>query len=523
MAEAAPAPCRHPAFTELERRWTEIRHLESVAALLSWDQETMMPAGATAARSAQTATVAATVHDRLTAEELQRVIEEAEVAAAEPLQRAAVAEARRLTRRALAIPRRLAGELAAAAALGTEAWQRARAEDRFAPFRPALQRLVELKWEQATLLSSGSGPDGDPYDALLDEHEPGARAADLDRLFASLEPELVALGRALPVATPPAPPAASARYPLAAQREAGVRVARALGFDESRGRIDASAHPFCVGLDPTDVRLTWRAEPDDFRPALLGCLHEAGHALYEQGLPPALAHGPLGGAASLGVHESQSRLWENRVGRSRGFCRWLFTWLPELLPALPCADPDELWRHLHELRRGPIRVDADEVTYDLHVLTRYRLEKALLSSQLEVADLPDAWNEEYRGLLGLTPTSDRTGVLQDIHWAVGLFGYFPTYTLGNLAAHQLFEAAVAKLGDLDADFERGDFAPLLGWLRDHVHSLAATLPPRELIRRATGRPLETDPFLRHVRGLVGLQAPSPAAARAPGAGGGPRR
>jgi carboxypeptidase Taq len=501
MLDAPPTPPipRPPAVVELERLWGEIRRLEAVEALLSWDQETMMPARATAARSEQIATLAAIVHDRLTSDELQRAIEEAEREASGPEERAAAAEARRRTGRALAIPRRLAGELAAAAALGTDAWQRARADGGFQSFRPALDRLIGLKREQATLLS---GPDAALYDALLDEYEPGARAADLDRLFAELEPELVALTRELPAEPGVAKETGAARYPLASQRDAGARVVRAIGFDEQRGRVDSSAHPFCIGLGRDDVRITWRADPDDFRPGLLGFLHEAGHALYEQGLPAHLADSPVGGAASLGIHESQSRLWENQVGRSRGFCRWLWSWLPELLPAVPFSDAEALWRHLHELRRGLIRVDADEVTYNLHVLARYRLEKALLSAELTVGDLPEAWRVEYHRLLGLTPPSDRLGVLQDIHWAIGLIGYFPTYTLGNLAASQMFEAAVAELGNLDAAFERGDFAPVLSWLRERVHSVGATLPPREVVVRATGRPLEAAAFLRHVERLV---------------------
>ncbi|HVS65728.1 MAG TPA: carboxypeptidase M32 [Thermoanaerobaculia bacterium] len=486
-----------PAIEELHEWWAEIRRLESIEALLSWDQETGMPASAAIGRSQQLSTVATLLHDRLTSDQLQRAIEKALQAEGTPLESAVALEARRRSGRALAIPRRLAGELAAAGAVGAASWQQARAENSFDRFQPALERMIRLKREQAAAIGAASG---DLYDALLDEYEPETRAADLDRLFSHLESELSPRARALPVAPAAAVAGGAPAYPLERQREVGLRVVAALGFDPARGRIDASAHPFCITIGPDDVRFTWRADVHDLRPGLYGFLHEAGHALYEQGLPPDLFESPAGGAASLGLHESQSRLWENLVGRSPGFCRWLWAWLPEHLP-VPFSTAEQLWAHVHEMARGAIRVDADQVTYDLHILARYRLERSLLSGDLEVGELIDAWHAVYADLLGVTPADANHGVLQDIHWAIGLFGYFPTYTLGNLAASQLFEAACAELGDLDAGFAGGEFAPLLGWLGERVHRLAATVSPAEVIVRATGRPLQADAFLRHVHEL----------------------
>jgi carboxypeptidase Taq len=504
MSRPTPTATSDPSFQELTERWHEIRQLESVEALLSWDQETGMPAAAATGRSHQLSTIATLLHDRLTSDELRRAVEDTLESAATPLESALAREAHRRTERARAIPRRLAGELAAAGAVGAAAWQKARAENRIEPFRPALEHMIGLKREQAAALASipGARP-GDLYDALLDEYEPGARTAELDPMFAQLERELAPRARELPaepaVAGTPGPKAPT--YALERQAEVGRRVVAAIGFDLERGRIEASAHPFCITIGSDDVRFTWRTSPLDLRPGLFGFLHEAGHALYEQGLPAELFSTPVGGAASLGVHESQSRLWENLVGRSLGFCRWLWTWLPDTLPGLPWAGPEALWRHFHEMSRGLIRVDADQVTYNLHILIRYRLERRLLARELEVADLEEAWNAAYGETLGLTPADAGSGVLQDIHWAIGLFGYFPTYTLGNLAASQLFEAALRDLGPLEPRFAEGDFAPLLAWLRDRVHRLAATRSPAQTIASATGGALHAGAFLRHVEAL----------------------
>src|SRR6185436_4825912 len=290
-------------------------------------------------------------------------------------------------------------------------------------------------------------------------------------------------------------------FPMEAQRQLGTFVAAEIGFDWTAGRLDHSTHPFCTGIDRRDVRLTWRGQEADLRQALMGVLHEMGHGLYDQGLPAAWESTPLGEPASTGVHESQSRLWEILVGRGRPFWRWL---LPHVRQAFPGYAPplDPVWKALHAIKPTLIRVEADEATYNLHVLVRFELERALFGGDLQVADLPAAWDDLYAEVLGLRPPDLVQGVLQDLHWAAGLFGYFPTYTLGTLAAVQLFGAARTQLGDLDAQLARGEFAPLLGWLRERVHRHGARYAPRELLTRAAGAPPSAEPFLAYLEGIA---------------------
>ena len=291
------------------------------------------------------------------------------------------------------------------------------------------------------------------------------------------------------------PAAARGEFPLEAQVACARATVAQLGFDLARGRLDAAPHPFCTGFGRDDVRLTWRADAADFRPAFFGILHEAGHGLYEQGLPARGERRPFGEAVSLGVHESQSRLWENLVGRSPAFWRWAWPRLCAALPAARALDPARFLALLHSVEPSPIRVEADQGTYDLHVVVRFELERALIAGELAVDELPAAWNAAYERRLGLRPKDAAEGVLQDIHWSMGAFGYFPTYTLGNLIAAQLFAAARRALGDLDAAFERGEFAPLLAWLRTNVHAHGSLFEAPELVRRATGQALSPHDYL----------------------------
>jgi carboxypeptidase Taq len=295
---------------------------------------------------------------------------------------------------------------------------------------------------------------------------------------------------------------ARGRFPGDAQERFGTEVAEAIGYDFDAGRLDESAHPFTSGFGVHDVRITWRWEEDDFRPGLFGVMHETGHALYEQGLPSELEGTPAGGAVSLGIHESQSRLWENLVGRSRSFWEWALPRFHQAFPDHAAVTLDALMPSLHTVRPSLIRVEADEVTYNLHVVARFEIERALFAGEVEVPDLPELWDETYEQLLGVRAPSAADGVLQDIHWAMGGFGYFPTYTLGNLVNAQLFEAAQRDLGDLDLQFGNGEFAPLLGWLRDRIHRHGSRFGANELIEQSTGAPLSTAPFLAHVRRIV---------------------
>jgi carboxypeptidase Taq len=458
----------------------------------------MPPAGAEA-RGRALATLAGLRHARLTDPELGETVAGLAAAAEPGSEWAAQArEAGRLVRRATAVPRRLAEELAAAASAGLAAWEVARPRRDYALFAPALERVLALKREEAACLAAG----GPPYDALLDDHEPGATAASLAPLFAALRARLVPLVRAVVESGRTVDESvARGSYPQEGQRQLGAWVAAEIGFDFTAGRLDRSAHPFCMGIDRRDVRITWRGEEDDFRAGLMGILHEMGHGLYDQGLPAEWAGTPLGEAASTGVHESQSRLWEILVGRGRAFWRWLY---PHFRRAFPGQGPDldGLFPVLHAIRPSLIRVEADEATYNLHVLVRFELERALFDGSLGVADLPAAWDDAYEATLGVRPGQVSEGVLQDLHWAAGYFGYFPTYTLGTLASVQLYRAAERELGDLDAALAAGRFAPLLAWLRERVHRHGARFLPGELLTRAVGGPLSAEPFLTYVEGVA---------------------
>ena len=480
--------------------WGEVFDLLTTEEMLRWDQETMMPTAGHDRRGPVLSTLAGLRHRLLTAPELR-----AEVAAgldrADPdgIDREQLVVANREIDRATCIPERLVQELAAAASIGVQSWQRARREKSFALFAPALERIVELRREEAMIRAVGDHP----YDGLLDEYEPGLRTARLTELFGRLEVDLAVMVKAAADSGVDVDEsAASGSFPCEVQRSFGMWAAERIGFDFDRGRLDLSAHPFCTGLDPGDVRLTWRCKASDFRPGLFGILHEAGHGLYEQGLPVEWRRQPLGLVRSTSLHESQSRLWENQVGRHRGFWSFIAPRFREHFPAAAKTGEEELWRAVNRVAPGPIRVDADEVTYIPHILVRFRLEVALIGGELAVADLPAAWNEGYRALLGIDPRDDAEGVLQDIHWSTGLFGYFPTYALGSLASAQLFAAAQRQLGDLGKRFSAGELDGLLRWMRENVHRHGCRYTADALLERATGSPLSPEPFLEYARGKV---------------------
>jgi len=485
----------------LLRLWGEIADLAAAAELLGWDQETCMPPRGQEGRGRVLATLAGLRHERLTAPALWDALE-ACAAAAEPGTplAAMVRDARRQVERARRVPGDLARALAETQSRALARWQEARRQDDFSLFQEDLEAILRLKREEAAdLAEEGQGL----YDALLDEYEPGTREAALEPLFRRLREALAPLVQAVAdsgrvVDESPA----RGRFPRDDQLAFGRMVAERMGFDFQAGRLDASTHPFCSGFHPGDVRLTWRWQEDDFRPALFGIMHEAGHGLYEQGLPLEWQRTPIGGAVSLGVHESQSRLWENQVGRSRAFWEWALPRLRERFPGCAATSVDVLWPALNVVRPSFIRVEADQVTYNLHIALRFGLEQALFRGSLEVADLPEAWNEASEELLGIRPRTAAEGVLQDIHWAMGAFGYFPTYTLGNLVAAQLHARAREEFGDLDALLARGELEPLRDWLRERVHRHGSRWRAPELVERATGRPLGVEDFLEHVRGLV---------------------
>ncbi len=485
------------AYEAFIRRVKEIHLARSTEGLLEWDQETYMPPKGSETRAAQLAFIAGLAHDLLTHEDFGRLLGDVEREGSEdPVAAANVREMRRKYDRAVKIPTPLMQDVVRTAALARDAWLKARRESVFDVLAPHLLRLVELKREVAQRV----GYEAEPYDALLDEFEPGARAAGIQQVFDELKRELVPLVQAIKDA--PRQPDTSVlqrECPVAAQAEFGRRIAAAMGFDFEAGRLDISAHPFCSGSSPLDVRLTSRYDEHYLPMSLFGILHEAGHGLYEQGLDPQHIDTPMGTATSLGIHESQSRLWENLVGRSHAFWVHFFPSLQAAFPSLTDVLLDDWYFAINAVRPSFIRVEADEVTYNLHIMLRFDLERRLIAGQLAVKDVPAAWNERMRELLGITPASDAEGCLQDIHWSMGIFGYFPTYSLGNLYAAQFYNAACAALPDLDAQIARGDLQTLRAWLRENIHRHGARYRPGELVQVVTGAPLSHRPFVDYLR------------------------
>jgi carboxypeptidase Taq len=478
------------AYAELVRLSRETAVLSSCLELLDWDEQVAMPRGGVEHRAQQTSLLAGLVHDRTTDPRVDELLGAVESASrsGEPddAMLVNVREMRRAFERERRMPKRLVEEIARVSTLASQAWSEARQRNDFATFVPWLDRTFALAREEADAVGYASAR----YDALLDEYEPGMTTHRLSALFLGLEHELVPLVRSFEGEPPPAPAHVLAReFPVDRQRLFADAVAAALGFDLERGRLDVGHHPFCTSIGPGDVRIALRYFPRNFADGFFGLLHEIGHALYDQGLDPAHYGTPLGESASLGLHESQSRLWENHVGRSPGFWRHFYPQLRSTFhEALHDISLETFRRVVNRVAPGAIRVRADEVTYDLHILIRFELERALLSGDLHVADLPGAWNDMYRRYLGVTPRNDRNGCLQDGHWSEGLIGYFPTYTLGNIYAAQLYDAAERAVGPLDEAFAAGDFLTLRSWLAEHVHRHGQRFGVASIIERATGRP-----------------------------------
>ena len=493
------------AYEALVGELRETAVIASAGAVLAWDQETQLPTAGSKLRAEQLSALSGIVHERHTHPRVQEWLAAAEADAdlsADPRVAANLREIRRDLDRALKLPGSLVRELAQTAALSQRAWRDARETSDFSTFAPWLGKTLELARAKAACYR----PDADDgYDGLLDEYEPGASAATLETIFGELRARLAPLIAEIAEQGPPAPgPLDALSIPVPLQIEFNRAVASRIGFDFDAGRIDVSTHPFCEGIGPGDTRLTTRFREDDFLDALSSTLHEAGHGMYEQGLPKEEYLGqPLGEAASLGIHESQSRLWENLVGRSRAFWEWALPGARAgLRSELGGASVDDVFRAANRVEPGLIRVDSDEATYNLHIMLRFDLERALLSGDLAVSDLPAAWNDRILSDLGLDVPDDRSGCLQDIHWSMGAIGYFPTYTLGNLYAAQLWEAAERDLPGLEEAVASGDFGGLLGWLRDRIHRHGRQYSAAELCLRATGEELSADPFFRYLEGKL---------------------
>lgn len=480
----------------LEQRVRELGELRRVMALLSWDRQTTMPARGVEARARAISTVAVLRHRHMIAPELGELLDAAEAGPLDAHQAAVVRLVRHDRDRSLRLPDELVRRIGMAATRGNAVWEEARTQHDFALFQPHLEEMVALKREQADLL----GHDGERYDALLEGYEPGMRTAQVEPMFAALTSELAELLDQIRAADPlPAPPFAGRTFPADAQMRFSLRLLPDLGYDLEAGRLDLSAHPFSTAIAIRDVRITTRMYADDPFPSVMGTIHEAGHGLYEQGMNPDYEDLPVSSPPSLGLHESQSRLWENVVGRSRGFWQHYTPVICDVLGApMAGTSPEDVYRHVNTVQASLIRVDADEVTYNLHVLIRFELELALMREELEVADLPGAWNDAYQRHLGIRPPHDGDGVLQDTHWSGGAFGYFPTYTLGTIYSAMLWERLRRDLPDVDGQIAAGEFAPLLGWLREHIHHPGSLYEGPELIERVTGGELDHRPLMRYL-------------------------
>jgi carboxypeptidase Taq len=489
------------AYAELISRIKEYSLLGSCGSVLGWDERTYMPRQGSAHRAEQMALLARMTHEMLTAPEIGRLLAEVEgsssVAEKDSVPAVNIREIRRSYDRAVKLPKELVEELARVTTRAQQIWQEARQASDFAAFQPWLEKIVQLKREEAAAIGYKKAP----YDALLDEYEPGATTAETTAVFAELRKDLVPLVSAIMATGRRAPHEVLEReYPVQRQQAFGQQAAAAIGFDFQAGRLDVTTHPFCSGIGPGDCRITTRYNPRRFNDAFFGILHEAGHGIYDQGLDPEHFGTPMGTATSLGIHESQSRLWENQVGRSRSFWENFFPQTRQTFPeALDDVPLEDFVFAINDVQPSYIRVEADEATYNMHIILRFELEQALISGDLKPADVPAAWNEKFSQSFALVPPTEALGCLQDIHWSMGGIGYFPTYTLGNLYAAQFMEQARQDLGDLDADFRRGEFRRLKGWLNEKVHRSGQRYRAAELCRRLTGKPLSHAPLLRYLR------------------------
>ncbi len=478
-------------------RIREIGQLEATAALLDWDSETVMPENGLSIRAEQLTLLATLAHDRLTDPKLGDLLSQLEDKTDDEAAATNVREIRRQHEREVRIPKTLVERIARVSTIAKSAWAKARSESAFDRFAPHLAELLDLRRQVAEAI----GYEGECYDALLDEFEPGATAVELAKVFDSLRTPLAAFVKQLVESeTQPDPSIIERRFPIEMQTLWCRQSAELIGFDFKSGRIDTSVHPFCSGTGPGDVRLTTRYMENFFPSAVFGTLHEAGHGLYEQGLPNNHVFTPRGHAVSLGIHESQSRLWENMVGRSRAYWERYYPQCQTAFPeALSDVSLDAFYGAINTVRPSLIRVEADEVTYSLHIILRFEIERDLLEDRLQVSDVPEAWNAKMTELLGVTPEQDSDGCLQDIHWSMGAFGYFPTYALGNLFAAQFFAAASRAMPDLQDQIRQGDFTSLLEWLRVNIHLHGQRYRANELAQNITGTPLSIEPFMTYLR------------------------
>jgi len=482
----------------LRDRLARITDLNHAAAILEWDQETYMPEGAEESRARQVATLRSFAHELLTDHATSRLLESATPESA--LDQDLVRVTRKDVEKATRVPSELIAKMAIASGRSKGAWQKARATNAYAKFAPHLATIVDLTIQHAEAL----GYQETPYDALLDQYEEGLTTAEVTRVFSDLRDRLVPVVKTIAAAPVISDAAVHGNFPHDAQWAFGIEVAKQLGYNFHCGRQDVSAHPFSTAFSITDVRITTRVDPTFFSPSFFGTLHEAGHAMYEQGIDMALEGTPLADGTSLGIHESQSRLWENLIGRSRPFWQHYFPHAKKAFPeALAGVNLETFYRSANTVEPSLIRVEADEVTYNLHIMLRFELEQDLISGKISVNDLPREWNDRMENWLGIRPSNDSEGVLQDIHWSLGAIGYFPTYALGNLMSTQLFEAAKRAIPDLDVKTANGNFSDLLQWLRTNVHQHGRRKSSGQILKDATGSGISADSWMQYVQTKFG--------------------
>ena len=488
-----------PSLKQFKIITNRIAQLGQIAALAGWDQQTYMPPAAAQSRGEQMAAISEVIHELSIADETGRALScaESDTAGMDPDSDDVrmLRVARRSYDLALKLPGSLVAEMSRQQAIAMSVWQEARATSDYARFAPALTTTLDLVREAVGYI----GYTEHMYDALIDQYEQGATHASVAAMYADLTPHLVKLTGAIRQAIQVDDAAIYGHFPVDKQKETTLRIVRALGYDLTRGRQDEAAHPFCTSFSRDDVRITTRFDTGFLQQALYASLHEAGHAMYEQGIPSVFTGTPLANAASLGIHESQSQLWENQVGRSLPFARFVFPILRAAYPdALRNESAESYYRAVNKVAPSLIRVEADEVTYNLHVALRFEIESRLLTGELAVKDVPAAWNAKMTEYLGISPTDDAVGVLQDVHWAIGLIGYFPTYSIGNLVSAQLWNTLTQALPDVEIQIERGEFSTLLQWLNTNIHVHGCKYLPAELLQKASGAPLSPSHFVDYL-------------------------